>query len=121
MWRLPKLFAATPSSRNRSERIAASSATRELTATFAKMIPDIHTGVKKLSTLRSGEGGVVVEMDKSAVSLQLMEMGILPGEYIEVDRIAPLGDPISVNVAGCMISLRRDEAAAVLVQVKSGS
>lgn len=73
---------------------------------------------KPLSRLKRGEGGVVVELDKSAVALQLMEMGILPGEYIEVDRIAPLGDPMSVNVAGALLSLRREEAASVLVQLR---
>ena len=73
---------------------------------------------KPLSALRRGEGGVVVEMEKSVVSLQLMEMGILPGAYVEVDRIAPLGDPISVNIAGSLLSLRREEASAVLVELR---
>lgn len=73
---------------------------------------------KLLSRLKRGEGGVVVELRKTAVALQLMEMGILPGEYIEVDRIAPLGDPMSVNVAGALLSLRREEASAVLVEMQ---
>ena len=84
---------------------------------FAFVNTTAKTVTKRLSTLRRGEGGVVVEMEKSAVTLQLMEMGILPGEYIEVDRIAPLGDPMSVKVSGALLSLRREEAAAVLVEI----
>lgn len=72
---------------------------------------------KPLSALKRGEGGVVVEMEKSSVALQLMEMGILPGEYVEVDRIAPLGDPMSINVRGSLLSIRRDEASTVLVKL----
>ena len=68
--------------------------------------------------MKRGEGGVVIEMEKTGVALQLMEMGILPGEYVEVDRIAPLGDPMSINVRGALLSLRREEAAAVIVSIR---
>lgn len=50
------------------------------------------------------------------VSLKLLEMGCIPGETIEVIRIAPLGDPIAVSVSGYMLSLRKDEAGAVRVR-----
>ena len=76
-----------------------------------------HSTSKPLSKLKRGEGGIVEEVGKSASSLQFMEMGILPGEYIEVDRVAPLGDPFSVRINGNVISLRRRDAAAILVRV----
>ena len=50
------------------------------------------------------------------VSLKLLEMGFIPGETIEVIRIAPLGDPIAVSVSGYMLSLRKDEASTVRVR-----
>jgi len=75
-------------------------------------------GTKPLSALRKGEGGKVIELEKSAVSLHLMEMGILPGEYIEVDKIAPLGDPMSIIISGYLLSLRKEEASHVLVELK---
>lgn len=43
-------------------------------------------------------------------------MGFIPGEMITVDQIAPLGDPISVSVAGYSLSLRLNEANSVLVE-----
>ena len=47
-----------------------------------------------------------------------MEMGFLPGEEVIVEQIAPLGDPISVMVAGYQVSLRISEADAILVEPK---
>jgi ferrous iron transport protein A len=42
-------------------------------------------------------------------------MGCLPGEEIVVEQIAPLGDPISVRVAGYALSLRKNEAHQILI------
>lgn len=45
-----------------------------------------------------------------------MEMGCVPGEIIKIEQIAPLGDPISISVAGYSLSLRLDEADNVFVE-----
>ena len=50
-------------------------------------------------------------------SLKLLEMGCIPGEEIEVVRIAPLGDPIAISVAGYQLSLRKEEAAVMKVKL----
>jgi ferrous iron transport protein A len=50
------------------------------------------------------------------MSVKLMEMGCLPGEEIRVDRIAPLGDPIAINVSGYQLSLRKREASTIILQ-----
>jgi Fe2+ transport system protein FeoA len=44
---------------------------------------------------------------------RLLEMGLIPGETIEVVRIAPLGDPLEVKIQGYFLSLRKSEAAGV--------
>jgi ferrous iron transport protein A len=46
-----------------------------------------------------------------------MEMGCVPGEKILLVQIAPLGDPISVSVAGYRLSLRLNEAEHILVEL----
>ncbi len=43
-------------------------------------------------------------------------MGCLPGEEIVVYRVAPMGDPLSIRVAGYNLSLRKEEAEAVWVE-----
>jgi ferrous iron transport protein A len=50
------------------------------------------------------------------MSVKLMEMGCLPGETVQLVKIAPFGDPISISVAGYELSLRRKEASTVLVK-----
>ncbi len=72
---------------------------------------------KKLSELRPGQKGIIKEFNNQEIHLKLMEMGCLPGESISVEQIAPLGDPVSVIVAGYTLSLRLDEADQILVDL----
>jgi Fe2+ transport system protein FeoA len=48
---------------------------------------------------------------------RLMRMGLVPGEIIEVVRIAPLGSPIDVLVKGYHLSLRKEEAECIEVEI----
>ena len=70
----------------------------------------------KLSQLRSGERGRIKEFGSTELQLKLMEMGCIPGEEVVVEQIAPLGDPISVKVAGYSLSLRLNEADQIIVE-----
>jgi ferrous iron transport protein A len=73
----------------------------------------------KLSELKAGEKAIIVEFESSELELKLMEMGCLPGEEIVVEQIAPLGDPISVRIAGYSLSLRKNEANQILVNINN--
>ena len=46
-----------------------------------------------------------------------MDMGIIPGTEMELQKIAPLGDPLEVKFKGYNLSLRREEADMVVVEV----
>jgi ferrous iron transport protein A len=48
---------------------------------------------------------------------KLLSMGLTPGTEFRVTRIAPMGDPVEISVRGFSLSLRRDEASALLVDV----
>ena len=48
---------------------------------------------------------------------KLLSMGLTPGVEISVTRVAPMGDPVEIRVRGFALSLRRDEAAALQVEV----
>ena len=58
----------------------------------------------------------IVSFDNNDLLLKLMEMGCLPGEHIKIDQVAPLGDPISIAVAGYNLSLRLSEADSIFVE-----
>ena len=45
-------------------------------------------------------------------------MGVTPGAFVILKKVAPLGDPIEVNLRGYELSLRKDEAKCVLVEVE---
>ncbi len=72
---------------------------------------------KKLSELEPGQGGIIQKFVNDDLFLKLMEMGCLPGERITLEQVAPLGDPISVNIAGYSLSLRRNEAENIVVDI----
>ena len=65
--------------------------------------------------MRVGKSGVIESFENDVIFLKLMEMGCVPGETIKVDQVAPLGDPISISVAGYHLSLRLDEAQMIWV------
>ena len=71
---------------------------------------------KRLSEIRVGNKAVICSFENDDIFLKLMEMGCVPGEKIRVDQIAPLGDPISITVAGYHLSLRLDEAEMIWVE-----
>ncbi len=73
--------------------------------------------VIRLSDLKPGQEGVIKEFHSNEILLKLMEMGCVPGERILMEQVAPLGDPISVNVAGYHLSLRLNEADQILVEL----
>jgi Fe2+ transport system protein FeoA len=73
--------------------------------------------VCRLSELKPGQSGVIKEFQNNDIFLKLMEMGCVPGETILVEQVAPLGDPLSVSVAGYHLSLLLNEADAIFVDL----
>lgn len=47
---------------------------------------------------------------------KLLAMGLTPGTQFSLSRIAPLGDPIEIKVRGYALSLRKDEAAILIIK-----
>ncbi len=69
-----------------------------------------------LSKLKRGEQAIIISIDNTSLGLKLMEMGCMPGEEVQLKKIAPLGDPISVRIGSYVLSLRKSDAAAVHVR-----
>jgi ferrous iron transport protein A len=70
---------------------------------------------RSVAELKRGESGIISGFTDSVISLKLMEMGCLPGSTIKMNFAAPLGDPISYDIAGYNLSLRFSEAACILI------
>jgi ferrous iron transport protein A len=70
-----------------------------------------------LSQLKVGQSGVIVKMNvKGAARQRFMAMGLVKGETINVERVAPLGDPIDFVIKDYHLSLRKTEAGEILVR-----
>jgi Fe2+ transport system protein FeoA len=78
-------------------------------------------GAETLSQLNPGEHGRVIRIKaKGSVRRRILEMGLTPGSQISVKGVAPLGDPMELLVKGYSLSLRKEEASNILVEVLSG-
>ncbi len=71
--------------------------------------------IKTLDTLKIGQTATIQAFTDDFLSLKLIEMGCLPGEIVKLCKIAPLGDPISIEIAGYELSLRKKEASTVII------
>ena len=73
-----------------------------------------------LKTLNDLTAGQIAEIGSFKPTLvagrRLMELGLMPGVQVRFIKSAPLGDPIAVDVEGRQLSLRRSDAAQILVQ-----
>lgn len=71
----------------------------------------------RVRDLKPGQKGRVLRItSRSAACRRMVEMGVTPGTLIEVERVAPLGDPVEIKVKGYHLSLRKDEAEGVEVE-----
>jgi ferrous iron transport protein A len=66
-----------------------------------------------LDQLKLGESGVIANIKPSEISIKLLEMGVLPGKLIRYAFKAPFGGPMAVQISGCTLSLRLDEAKLI--------
>lgn len=69
----------------------------------------------RLSQLPAGMDAVIRHHEESDFHLTLMEMGCLPGEPVLVKMIAPMGDPMAIQIAGYYLSIRKQDADRILV------
>ena len=72
---------------------------------------------RSLADLAKGAAGTVADVaGDDALAARLMEMGLVPGETVAFVGAAPLGDPLEFSLRGGRLSLRRTEAARVLIE-----
>ena len=74
---------------------------------------------KKLNELSVGQRGVVkIVVGEGRIRRRLFDMGVTPGTEIYLRKVAPLGDPIEINLRGYELTLRKTEAEHVVMEVK---
>ena len=73
-----------------------------------------------LARLRPGQRGKITTIGAiGPMRRRLMDMGVLKGVEVKVEKVAPLGDPIEIIVKNYRLSLRKSEAAGIEVEVQA--
>ena len=70
----------------------------------------------KLSELQLGEKAFVQSIQDEFLEQQLLEMGVTPGQLIELERKSPFSDPLAVVVSNLLISIRLSDADNIIVK-----
>lgn len=73
--------------------------------------------MKTLKDVKVGENAVVVKLHgEGATKRRIMDMGLTKGVEVRVRKVAPLGDPMELNVRGYELSVRRSDAEQIEVR-----
>lgn len=70
---------------------------------------------RTLDSLHRGESARIESFTDDFLSLKFIEMGCLPGEKVVLKNVAPLGCPIAIEVAGYLLSMRKQEASTIVI------
>lgn len=71
-----------------------------------------------LKQVPCGKTATVVKIDGAGpVKRRIMDMGITKGSEVFVRKVAPLGDPVEINVRNYELSLRKEDAESILVEL----
>ena len=70
-----------------------------------------------LNMLNAGENGVITAVGGEGVlRCRLLDMGLIPQTRITVSKIAPMGDPMELQLRGYVLTLRREDARSIEIK-----
>ena len=73
--------------------------------------------MKTLKDAKVGETLTLMKLQgNGTIKLRIMNMGITKGTQVHIRKVAPLGDPVEVNVRGYELSIRKGDAELILVE-----
>lgn len=87
--------------------------------TFAAAMAMQNNSIR-LADLPRGQKAVIQHHEETDFHLTLMEMGCVPGQEIWIEMIAPMGDPIAIQVGGYYLSIRKEDARNIWVVPMGG-
>ena len=70
-----------------------------------------------VADLSYGQKGIIKDFSEHIPPIKLLELGCLPGNVVELVQIAPLNDPIYINVSGSHIAIRRSLAQLIELEI----
>lgn len=70
-----------------------------------------------IASLKKGDKAIIINFDVEAIPLKLLEMGCLPGNQVKLLQIAPLGDPLYLDINGSHLAIRIETAREIEVEI----
>ena len=70
--------------------------------------------MRTIDDLTIGESGVISQVGgEGALRLRFLDIGLIPGTTVTLRKIAPMGDPIQIQVRGYELTIRREDARKI--------
>ncbi len=90
---------------------------------MGKRIPHNNDEVKVMNTtldkVKKGQTGRIIKVSGSgSIHKRILDMGVVKGAKIKIEKVAPLGDPIEIKVKGYSLSLRKEDAKKIEVALE---
>lgn len=70
-----------------------------------------------IADLREGQKGIIKDVSSKDIPLKLLEMGCLPGNSVELLHIAPLSDPMYLNINDTHLAIRKETALHIEIEL----
>ena len=70
-----------------------------------------------IDDLKIGQTGVIAQVGgEGMLRLRFLDMGLIPGTKVQLQKIAPMGDPIQIHVRGYELTIRREDARKITLK-----
>lgn len=70
-----------------------------------------------IADLKSGQKATIIDISADTIPLKLLEMGCLPGNVVEVIKIAKIKDPLYLNINDTFLAIRLETARDIFVKL----
>lgn len=67
--------------------------------------------------LKKGQRGIITDVSSIHIPLKLLEMGCLPGNFVELVQVAYFSDPMYLNINGTHMAIRKETALHILIDI----
>lgn len=73
-----------------------------------------------IDDLKIGQSGTVAQVGgEGALRLRFLDMGLIPGTQVRLQKVAPMGDPIQIQIRGYELTIRREDARKITLREES--
>ena len=70
-----------------------------------------------IDDLKIGQAGIIASVGgEGELRLRFLDMGLIPGTAVQLQKVAPMGDPIQIYVRGYELTIRREDARRITLQ-----